>query len=487
MPGAQVQLLTDAYYEQAASNFATYRLAMRPNMKWNWWTEEVAGHLERFKIELLAGRAPILAICAPPQHGKSWTISDFISYITGNAPHLKTIFGSYSDDLGVRTNLDVQRAMASERYSQVFPHVNIGLPGWQCNTDVIEFGELGELSGGYFRNTTVNGPITGMEINLGVIDDPVKGRREANSKTIREQTWLWFTDDFLSRFSTNAALLIILTRWHIDDLLGRAIQRFGRDIRILRYPAIAEIDDRGHANWNDRRHEGEALFPELKPLSFLKKRRTIYTDASWEALYQQNPYRAGGGKIPIHKLNYIDLWDRSEVQASVRYWDKASSVRREGYTPTSATAGVLMHKLVDGRFVISHCAGGFWNEFDREARIKTFAEADSHLYPNYHVVVEREPGSGGKDSAAATIRNLAGYNVTEDRVTGAKEIRAEPFVAQCQGGNVWLVAGEWVHGFLDEAELWPQGRRRDKIDAAAGAFNTLVKDTEYNQNFDQWS
>ena len=83
------------------------------------------------------------------------------------------------------------------------------------------------------------------------------------------------------------------------------------------------------------------------------------------------------------------------------------------------------------------------------------------MYKNYEIVVEQEPGSGGKESAEATIRHLRGFRVRTDRVTGSKEVRAEPFAAQVQGGNVWLVAGEWVRGFLDEAEVFPQGKHKD--------------------------
>jgi predicted phage terminase large subunit-like protein len=98
----------------------------------------------------------------------------------------------------------------------------------------------------------------------------------------------------------------------------------------------------------------------------------------------------------------------------------------------------------------------------------------------YEIVVEQEPGSGGKESAEATIRNLAGYSVFADRVTGSKQLRAEPFAAQVQGGNVSLVAGDWIRDFLDEAESFPNGKFKDQIDAASGAFARLTREPVYN-------
>ena len=92
----------------------------------------------------------------------------------------------------------------------------------------------------------------------------------------------------------------------------------------------------------------------------------------------------------------------------------------------------------------------------------------------------REPGSGGKESVEATIRALAGFLVYADRVTGSKEVRAQPFAAQVQAGNVWLLAGTWQAAFLDELESFPSGKWKDQVDAAAGAFTRLTSKPFYN-------
>jgi hypothetical protein len=86
----------------ARENFGLFRREIRPNMIWGWWTQEVAWQLQRFYNEMVEGKRPKLAISSPPQHGKSWAATDFIAYVAGKQPDRKTIFGSYSDDLGVR-------------------------------------------------------------------------------------------------------------------------------------------------------------------------------------------------------------------------------------------------------------------------------------------------------------------------------------------------------------------------------------------------
>ena len=96
------------------------------------------------------------------------------------------------------------------------------------------------------------------------------------------------------------------------------------------------------------------------------------------------------------------------------------------------------------------------------------------------VWVEQEPGSGGKESAEASIRNLAGYIVHSDRVTGDKVSRAQPFAAQCEAGNVRLLRGAWNQAYLEELCAFPLGSYADQVDASAGAFNKLSRDSGWS-------
>ena len=138
--------------------------------------------------------------------------------------------------------------------------------------------------------------------------------------------------------------------------------------KILRYPAIAEEDERN-------RSKGEALFPEHKSLSFLLERKKAMTQASWESEYQQNPIVVGGGIFPIEKLR-CSMLDRAKIKRSVRYWDKAGTADGGAYT-----AGALMHMMMDGTFVIEHVARGQWSALEREEQIKSWARNDRATDP----------------------------------------------------------------------------------------------------------
>jgi predicted phage terminase large subunit-like protein len=320
---------------------------------------------------------------------------------------------------------------------------------------------------GSFRNSTVEGQITGQGLDIGIVDDPIKGRAEANNKALRDKTWGWFTDDFFTRFSDSAGLLMIITRWHLDDPVGRFTERF-REAKVLRYPAIAEKDE-------THRRKGEALFPQHKSLPFLMERRAAMTQASWESVYQQNPIPVGGGMFPIEQLKIVPAINRDEIKRSVRYWDKAGTADGGAFT-----VGVLMHSMQDGRFVVGDVRRGQWSALDREKVIKCTAEIDSQTFPRHFIWVEQVPGSSGRESAEATIRMLAGFKVRADRVTDNKQDRAQPYAAQVQAGNVLVLAGEWNRAFLDEPETFPAGKFKDQVDAASGAFNKVTSRWTYD-------
>jgi hypothetical protein len=242
---------------KARDFFYAYRKVMHPQMLTNWWTEEISWRLQFFFEDLMEGKRPKLALEAPPQHGKSAAVQDFIAWVAGRNPDLKTIFCSYSDELGARANIELQRALTSPTFKGTFGRTQIeDVEGqWVRNQSLIEYPDYA----GSFRNTTIAGGVTGFALDLGIIDDYVKDRNEASSPTQRAKTWSWFTDVFMPRFSALSGLLIVCTRWHVDDLLGRYLLR-NPDVEVLRYPAIAEKDE----FWDIpqyQRAKGEALFP----------------------------------------------------------------------------------------------------------------------------------------------------------------------------------------------------------------------------------
>lgn len=275
-----------------------------------WWQRKIGEHLEQFYKDLKAGKRPKLLIKSPPQHGKSQQVIDVILWFLIKDPSLKNIFASYSDRLGVRANLTIQRVMSNPKWHELYPGVSLGakesisknISRPARNREHIEFWP----HGGVFRNTTIGGPITGESLDVGFIDDVLKGRADANSENTRQKAWDWFTDDFFSRFAEHAGFICIGTNWHVDDPMQRMIDQFS-DLKVVSYPAIAIEDE-------DHRKKGEPLFPELKSLEFLTERRKLMPVGNFEALYQQNPIVAGGFKFKDTMLEFCEMPDEFDYE-----------------------------------------------------------------------------------------------------------------------------------------------------------------------------
>ena len=159
----------------------------------------------------------------------------------------------------------------------------------------------------------------------------------------------------------------------------------------------------------------------------------------------------------------------ADIIRLVRYWDKAGTEGAGAFT-----AGVLMARSQTGMFFVVDVVRGQWSAGAREDIIKQTAEIDRQRWGyRCQVIHEQEPGSGGKESAEFTTRNLSGFNVSADKVTGDKNFRLEPLAAQSEAGNVRLIAGKWNAHFIDEICSLPHASYRDQSDAAGGAFNKL--------------
>lgn len=289
----------------------------------------------------------------------------------------------------------------------------------------------------------------------------MKNRQEANSQAYRDRVWDWYTDDLYTRLEPGGAIILIMTRWHEDDLAGRLLaDTEGDRWTVVNLPALAEEND------PLGRRPGQALCPErYDEIALARIRRTVGN--SWYALYQQRPTSPQG---EFFRREWFEIVPALPSGCTfVRWWDKAGSADGD------YTAGVLMAKASDGKFYVVDVVRGRWLSAEREAVIRQTAELDQQRFGG-HVTIwhEQEPGSGGKDSAAATTKNLAGFSVFSERSTGDKTVRAEPFQAQAMAGNVKLLRGAWNTAYLTELTSFPQGNFDDQVDGSSGAFNKLA-------------
>jgi predicted phage terminase large subunit-like protein len=130
----------------------------------------------------------------------------------------------------------------------------------------------------------------------------------------------------------------------------------------------------------------------------------------------------------------------------------------------------------DKRFYVVDVVRGQWSAMKREERLRETAVLDRATYGQVTIWVEQEPGSGGKESAEATLRSLAGYGARAERVTGDKATRAQPLATAFEAMNIWMVKADWNGRYVEELTGFPTGTYKDQVDASSGAFNKLAVD-----------
>lgn len=296
---------------EARESLMGFTLYTNPLYETGWFNELLSAELDQFLAEVEAGKMPRLMIFAPPRSGKSEKASRrFPAYALGKHPNWNIIACSYSSDLANRMSRDTQRIIDAQRYRDVFPDVHLN--GTNIRTvagGAIRTAELwetlssdGHLHGGAYRAAGVNGGITGQGMNIGIIDDPAKDYKTASSPTYQEAVIDWYNTTFFTRADPKInGIIIILTRWHQNDLAGQLLklaEEGGEQWRVVSFPMEAENDEFHELNGKRYalRKTGEILFPERMPHSFVDKAKQL-GPLVWNALYQQRPTAKGGGLI----------------------------------------------------------------------------------------------------------------------------------------------------------------------------------------------
>jgi len=469
-----VELLDRLMAHEARESFYAFRRYMHPNLKVNWFVADVCHELQQFYHSYIAGERPILVISTPPQHGKTTTVVDFIAWFLGKLPATRSIYASFSDRLGIRANLAIQRLLSSPKYQRVFPGVTLP-KGAGRNTINGEAKtrnrELLELTAhpGFFRNTTVRGSITGESMDLGVLDDLIKGREAASSELIRDMTWEWLTNDFMTRFSSICGLIFIMTRWHVDDPLSRLLtSELSDKLRVKNYPAIAVADE-------PYRREGEALFPELKSLDFLQHVMSLMAPTNAQALYQGNPQVPGGEIILTSWFRFYE--QLPPLQYRVMYADTAQKTKRANDYSVFQVWGLGRN---GGIFLIDQIRGK-WPAPELERRLKVFwakhKELDKELTYGKLRCVKIED----KVSGTGLIQKLEEeYEIPVEGIPRStdKYERVCDILGYIKSGYVWLPTdAPFVNDFLAECEAFTADDTHDfddQIDPMCDAISDMA-------------
>ena len=262
--------------ELARRDLIGFQIATNPKYEANWHHEIIAKELE--KIEAFGDRDyKVLLVFVPPRHGKSELCSiGFPAWYLGRNPDKEIITVSYSAELAQDFGGKTRSIVDSQAYQFIFDI--------KLKEDEQAKAKWRTSKGGSYTSVGVGGAITGRGANILLFDDPIKNREEAESEVYREKVWQFFTSTAFTRLEPKGVIVVILTRWHVDDLAGRILknpQLAGR-CKVIHFPAIATQQE---AN----RNIGEALWPERFDLDALTEIKNTVGPYDWSALYQGSP------------------------------------------------------------------------------------------------------------------------------------------------------------------------------------------------------
>lgn len=252
-----------------------------------------------------SGSVPRLMVFMPPGSAKSTYASIlFPPWFLGRNPGLSVIGASHAGELAERFGRRVRNLVGSDDFRRVF---DFGLAG-----DNAAAGRWETERGGEYYAVGVDASVTGRRADLGIIDDPVKGRAEADSDTIRQRTYEWYKSDFWPRIKPGGRIVLITTRWHDEDLAGCLLANQatgGEKWEVLSLPAEAKPND------PLGRKPGEMLWPEwFRPDMFAEAKRDL---RNWSALYQQEPVPDSGDYF---KKEWIRWYDTPPARGTLRVY-----------------------------------------------------------------------------------------------------------------------------------------------------------------------
>lgn len=394
-----------------------------------------------------------LMVFMPPRHSKSMTVTEtFPSWFIGKNPERRVIEVSYGDSLAQRFG-KYNRQKVSE-YGKAIFDLEIS-PDKSSMTDWDIKGHRGGMI-----SVGIGGSITGQGADLLLIDDPIKNREEANSEVYRQKVWDEWQNTLYTRLHPGGAVIIILTRWHEDDLAGRLLNpEYGivEDWDIVSLPALAEAND------PMGREPGEALWPERYGIEALEGIKNTVGSHTWTALYQQHPTPLEGGMIKRGWWKYYKELP-GKFDEVIQSWDMAF----KDTAKSDFVVGQVWGRIGAEKYLLDQVRARMDFPTTVQAVKNLSAKWPQSLY---RLVEDKANGT----AVIATLNRELGGMVAENP-EGSKEARMAAISASIEAGNVYIPdpsIAPWINDFIEELSAFPNGRHDDQADCLSQALKRL--------------
>ena len=431
----------------------------------------LADACQEFIEACVAKESPRFMVFAPPQHGKSLTVSRQLpAWALGRWPSLRFVGASYGDVLAKSMSRDVMRIMEGDEYRDLFPGTEIATKGQadgKKRSD--EFWELNNGPGSY-RARGVGQGLSGFPAQPLVIDDPFKDRRDANSAAVRRDVWDWYAAVGRLRVQPGSGIMLMHTRWNMDDLAGRLIEQMksgeGEEWRVIKFPAIATHDE-------EFRKEGEALCPHRYDLKALRTIEPIIGPYVWSALYQQEPQVEGGSVFLDEWWQYYEVLPRIKYRRI--YADTAQKTKERNDYSVFQCWGMG----VDNRIYLLDQIRGKWEAPELEVQAIAFwakwnVNGKDHEHTQVMKIEDKSSGTG----LIQGIRRKGGIPIEGIPRNIDKSIRADDGAPQIAAGNVVLPENAvFLSDYLSEFSAFTKDMSHaydDQIDPTLDAISDML-------------
>jgi len=399
-------------------------------------------------MDVAAGECDRLAVFMPPRHGKSTLASrTFPAWVAGSIPDTRLLLASYESDFAASWG-HAARELLMTYGPEVF--------GTALSGDYRARNAWTATNGSSVVTSGVGGAFTGRGADIFLVDDPVKNAEAALSSTYRRKAWAWYQSTAYTRLEPGGCIILIMTRWHEDDLAGRILAETAEEgWRVLSFPALAHEDD------PLGREPGEALWPERYDVDDLARIKRNIGTFWWSALYDQTPSPPEGN---IFRRDWFRYWTRLPPKLEqLQSWDMTFKATTDG----SYVVGQVWGRSGADKFLLDQIRArmSYTETLDAVARL-------TDRWPDAHVKLIEDAANGPAvmSMLRRSIRGIVG--VTPQ---GSKEARASAVSPDVEGGNVWLPDPSmpgyaWVRDFVAEWTTFPRAATDDQVDAGTQAL-----------------
>lgn len=405
------------------------------------------------KKKMINGEIPLrnqyIALSIPPRHSKSMTITETLpSYYLGQFPNDRVILGGYGTDFTKKFS-----KKNKEKVEQ-FGKKLFGIEIKKDTSAATDWDLQGSRGGVIARGITAG--VTGEGADLLIIDDPVKTREEADSEVYRNKIWGEWVDSFSTRLHPGAIVIVIMTRWHEDDLVGRLLNpEYGEVLpwQVINLPLEAEEDD------VLGRKIGDPLWSERYGNDFIETRKKY--PASFNALYQGRPTSQEGNIVKREWWQYYNTLPKviprmiMSVDATFKDTDTSDFVSIQVWGKVGTNAYLIdRHKA----------------RMDFPTTLKAI-KAMKARYAKISGIFIEDKANGS--AIISMLRNKIS-GIIPVNPQGGKVARVNAISDYIQAGNVWIPKNEpWVNEFVEEFAAFPRGKNDDDVDSASQALNKL--------------